>query len=145
MVRFTFAGASGVATLLVTSLTALGIAYALPEGETTTLDAAAAGTVGAPARGPQVWTMSNLLEGTSCNASLGPHISSTYRAVEIDDACEAVIPASKRVVLWREGRDGSVALVDETGKLVIAFAGSDGGAALEAYEPREAMVSLSAQ
>ena len=142
MARFTFASAtpSNIITLAAASFAALGLAYVVPGGAAATpadeyLENAA------PA--PSVYRVVNHIEGADCEARPGPHISSTYRPVELTEACVAVLPTLETAVLWREGRDGSVSLVDETGKLVVAFAVAD-GPALEAIEPRNAMLSLKA-
>lgn len=131
---------SGIITLAFASMTALGIAYVVPGGAAATPSVE---EMDDTARVPSVWRMTNHVAGESCEARPGPHISSTYRPVEIDAACAEVMPELADAVLWREDRDGSISLVDETGKLVIAFVNAD-GPALEALEPRDAMVSLAA-
>ena len=142
MARFTIGSASpsGLLTLLGASALALGLAYVVPGGAAAT---PADGAETATPRSPAVWRMTNHVANASCEARPGPHISSTFRAVEIEESCRDVLPTLASAVLWREDRDGSIALVDETGKLLIAFAHAD-GYALEALEPRDAMISLAA-
>ena len=142
MARFFFAGTSpsGLLTLLGTSVVALGLAYAIPGGAAATQDIETGSIV---ERAPTVWKMTNHVANASCEARPGPRISSTFRAVEVEPACVAVLPTLKSAVLWREDRDGSVALVDETGRLLVAFVHAD-GEAMEALQPRDAMISLAA-
>lgn len=139
MARFTFVGASpsGMVTLLGASVLALGLAYAVPGGAAATTSNEVTASVAAPS----VWKMTNHIAKSSCTARPGPRISSTHRPVEVDEACEDVLSSLTDAVLWREDRDGSVSLIDETGKVVIAFIEADGHA-LEALEPRDVMVSL---
>ena len=128
---------SSVATLALASIAGIGIAYVTPGG------AAAAGSAitatAAPA--PAVWTISNDLADTTCDAQRGPRLSGNAHALHLGDGCVAVSERLAEAVVWNEARDGSVRLSDATGRLVVAFAPAD-GPAMEAYKPSNMMLSL---
>ena len=132
---------SSVATLALASLAGLGIAYVMPGGA-----AAASGTeatVGATARpaGQPVWTIADDLGRATCAARRGPRLSGATHALHLGEGCVAVSERLAEAVVWNESRDGTVTLSDAGGRLVVAFAPSE-GPALEAFRPAHMMLSL---
>ena len=129
---------SSVATLAIASAVGLGLAYVVPGGAAAAVTAVPAAPV-APAA--PVWTVADDLSGQSCEARRGPRLSGASHTIDLGAGCVAVFERLAEAVVWNEGRDGSVKLTDARGRLVVAFAPSE-GPALEAYAPGHVMLSL---
>ena len=132
---------SGVLTLGVASAAAVGVAYVMPGGS-----AAAAPEIIVESASPAVpvWTIADDLSGSSCTARRGPRLTGTAHALDLGTGCAVVSERLTEAVVWNERRDGTVALADASGRLVIAFAPTE-GPGMEAYEPAHMMLSLSRQ
>ena len=130
---------SSVLTLGLASAVGLGLAYFVPGGAAAAVTAEPA-PVTAPAS--NVWTLADDLSGASCEARRGPRLSGGSHAVDLGEGCATVSERLAEAVVWNEGRDGVVSLADSRGRLVVAFAPSE-GPALEAYAPAHMMLSLS--
>ena len=131
---------SCLSTLGVASLAAFGIALFVPGGVAApvSLDDSAVGTV---ERSVHRWRLTDDLSGSSCEAQPGPRLTGGAHALTLAADCGAVFERLADAVVWQEERDGTVRLADPAGRLVIAFAPTE-GEALEAVAPNHAMLSL---
>lgn len=129
---------SSVATLVIASAVGLGISYVVPGGAAAAVTAA---PVEASAPAAPTWTIADDLSGAACTARRGPRLSGASHALDLGEGCTAVAERLAEAVVWNEGRDGSVTLSDASGRLVVAFAASE-GPALEAFAPAQMMLSL---
>ena len=134
---------SSIATLGVASAIGLGLAYVMPGGSAA---AAAAIATTAPATPPSaaLWMISNDVAGTGCEVRRGPRLSGATHALDLGRGCATVSERLAEAVVWNEDRDGSISLSDATGRLVVAFAPSE-GRGMEAFQPAHMMLSLARQ
>lgn len=130
---------SSAATLAVASAVGLGLAYVMPGGSAAAAISAEPEAVVAPAT--PVWTVADDLTGDTCEARRGPRLTGASHALDLGTGCVAVSERLAEAVVWKEDRDGTVKLSDARGRLVVAFAPSE-GPALEAYAPAHMMLSL---
>ena len=129
---------SSTLTLAVASAVGLALAYVVPGGAAAAITTP---TVTASAPVAPSWTIADDLSGESCSARRGPRLSGASHALDLGKGCTAVSERLAEAVIWNERRDGSVSLADARGRLVVAFAPSE-GPALEAYAPAQMMLSL---
>lgn len=96
--------------------------------------------VSVPSEGPRIYQLGALGAG-SCIVQLGIELTGMENRLETDGDCGAVYPALASATIWRQLDNGTVFLVDDTGRAVVEFSQAD-GEGLESIVPVAPFLTL---
>lgn len=97
----------------------------------------------APASG-EIFRLSSIAANESCLIVKGDELSPGLARLQVNPACERLLPGVGKARFWRERGDGSVALSSGANSPVVEFAAGE-GAEYESYSPGAVFLSLTRQ
>lgn len=123
-----------VALALLTSGAALA---PQPEDETIAAD-----EDGMPAPLDDVERYRLIADESACIVKKAPAANDGWSTLEVEQACDSILPGLSSVRLWKEDGDGSVVLSTDSRDRLAIFAVAD-GAAYESIAPSRPLMQLS--
>jgi hypothetical protein len=93
------------------------------------------------AAGTHSYSVSNVMANTACLAERGDRISSRSERFTAGADCDAVWPRLSAARTWVNNGDGTVAVTDAQGEVILTVVDGD-GLAYEAVEPADAMITM---
>lgn len=133
--------ASVIAAVSILGVGLLAAVLPRESGASAGLDMMSTGSVPIVDRNFDRYELRSAGEPTGCTIDRARAGTGAVDTAKASPECAALLPALAGAHIWQDGPDGSMALADENGVAIVAFAAGD-GVDYESYWPAVPLLSL---